>query len=181
MGTLQEEVRLTALGRYGLIPNVMKNIRDIPEPARTQLGKLCNQLKYDITELINYTNELEEDVRKKDPRHSPARVETAAIKENKSIRMDALSQIKAEEDIEVLGKWYCKINTYRWPEGLGLGCKRIEDGTIGIKAVHETLCPLLHEITRKLGRRGVSRAWWIYQLKRTEEEWLKWWGTRPGL
>ena len=69
--TFQENVRVTALGRKGLLPSIMKIIGSIPEPDRTKIANGCNELKHDINQLIDYVNELEVDVREKHSQSLP--------------------------------------------------------------------------------------------------------------
>lgn len=52
-----EAVRVKYLGRKGLLPSVMKGIKDADPSERAQLGKLANRLKRELGELLELRNE----------------------------------------------------------------------------------------------------------------------------
>ncbi len=56
-----EQVRVNYLGRKGIITTLLKSLKDFPEKERPALGKLSNQLKSQVEEvLLNRRRELEE-------------------------------------------------------------------------------------------------------------------------
>ena len=73
-----------------------------------------------------------------------------------------------DADNEQLGKWYVELNCYRWPDDLDIPDKP------DLTAMHHSdaalvLDPYMMHIEKRLGAKGMSRAWWIYKLKRMVE------------
>ena len=84
-----------------------------------------------------------------------------------------------DADNEQLGKWYVELNCYRWPDDLDIPDKP------DLTAMHHSdaalvLEPYMMHIEKRLGAKGMSRAWWIYKLKRRERAWRKWWNGQTG-
>lgn len=76
-------------------------------------------------------------------------------------------------DLETLGRWYCDLNCYRLPQGFPVDIGDVFQGCDS--AMFKTAFDVVSEL---LGDAECSRAWWIYQLGRTEEEWRAWWSAR---
>jgi phenylalanyl-tRNA synthetase alpha chain len=48
-----ERARVKYLGRKGLIPDILKNLKDVPQEKRPAVGKLANEVKNNITSKLN--------------------------------------------------------------------------------------------------------------------------------
>ncbi len=47
-----EQVRIDYLGRKGLLPQVMQELKNVPKEEKPMFGKTVNELKNELTELI---------------------------------------------------------------------------------------------------------------------------------
>lgn len=74
--------------------------------------------------------------------------------------------------VERLGLAYCRLNCWIWDELVGDKPDGFEQMTNEEKHVY--IYPKLNRIEQILGRPYVSRCWWIYEMDKTEEDWLKW-------
>lgn len=78
----------------------------------------------------------------------------------------------------LVGFWlrmYCDANSWRWPLFKFLKPKNWEELTPGAKHKvkrHRFMIWLIKTMTTEKQR---SRAWWIYELGRTESQWNTWW------
>ena len=66
-----EAVRIKYLGRNGLVPEIMDNLRNIPAADRRDVGRLANELKNELQNLVNS--------RKQDLQQSAVSTEAAAF------------------------------------------------------------------------------------------------------
>jgi len=81
-------------------------------------------------------------------------------------------------DVETLGRWYCDLNCFRKPADFPFELGEVDH-------VHREAPAFRMSwecVSEALGEAGCSRAWWAYELKRTEAEWRAWWndGARNG-
>lgn len=74
-------------------------------------------------------------------------------------------------DTETLGRWYCQLNTWKVPDDFPVKVS----GEIGVRCANPEFDAAFAGVSFLLGEKGASRAWWLYQLERTEDEWRKWW------
>jgi len=74
-------------------------------------------------------------------------------------------------DTETLGQWYCQLNTWKVPDDFPVKVS----GEIGVRCENTEFDAAYTSVFCALGEKGASRAWWLYQLKRTEDEWSAWW------
>lgn len=74
--------------------------------------------------------------------------------------------------VERLGLAYCRLNCWIWDELAGDKPDGFEQMTNDEKHVY--IHPKMNRIEQILGRPYVDRCWWVYEMKKTEEEWLEW-------
>lgn len=74
--------------------------------------------------------------------------------------------------VERLGLAYCRLNCWIWDELAGDKPDGFEQMTNEEKHVY--IHPKLNRIEQILGSPYTSRCWWVYELGKTEEEWLEW-------
>lgn len=74
--------------------------------------------------------------------------------------------------VERLGLAYCRLNCWDWDELIGEKPDGFEQMTNEEK--HGYIEPQLDRIEQILGSPYTSRCWWVYELGKTEEEWLEW-------
>lgn len=74
--------------------------------------------------------------------------------------------------VERLGLAYCRLNCWIWDELVGDKPDGFEQMTNEEKHIY--VHPQLNRIEQILGSPYVSRCWWVYELEKTEEEWLEW-------
>lgn len=74
--------------------------------------------------------------------------------------------------IERMGLAYCRLNCWDWDELIGEKPDGFEQMTN--KEKHGYIEPQLDRIEQILGSPYTSRCWWVYELGKTEEEWLEW-------
>lgn len=74
--------------------------------------------------------------------------------------------------IERMGLAYCRLNCWIWDELAGDKPDGFEQMTNEEK--HGYIEPQLDRIEQILGSPYTSRCWWVYELGKTEEEWLEW-------
>lgn len=74
--------------------------------------------------------------------------------------------------IERMGLAYCRLNCWDWDELIGEKPDGFEQMTNEEK--HGYIEPQLDRIEQILGSPYTSRCWWVYELGKTEEEWLEW-------
>lgn len=73
---------------------------------------------------------------------------------------------------ERMGLAYCRLNCWDWDELIGEKPDGFEQMTNEEK--HGYIEPQLDRIEQILGSPYTSRCWWVYELGKTEEEWLEW-------
>lgn len=103
--------------------------------------------------------------------------------------------------VDRLGLAYCRLNSWAWDEYIGpkpagfdqlpaydkYNIKRIEHPVLmkiltklnpkkygKVVSKCDYLTPAVRRIEAEIGYANISRCWWVYKLKRTEEEWRKW-------
>lgn len=74
--------------------------------------------------------------------------------------------------VERMGLAYCRLNCWDWDELIGEKPDGFEQMTNEEK--HGYIEPQLDRIEQILGSPYTSRCWWVYELGKTEEEWLEW-------
>lgn len=74
--------------------------------------------------------------------------------------------------VERLGLAYCRLNCWIWDELAGDKPDGFEQMTNEEKHIY--IHPQLNRIEQILGSPYVNRCWWIYEMGKTEEEWLEW-------
>lgn len=74
--------------------------------------------------------------------------------------------------VERLGLAYCRLNCWIWDELVGEKPDRFEQMTNDEKRGY--IEPQLNRIEQMLGKPYVDRCWWLYEMGKTEEEWLEW-------
>lgn len=82
-----------------------------------------------------------------------------------------------------LGLAYCRLNCGVWDEILGPkpeGFDALPDFPVKRlfrkkrPSKHDYVSPAIEAINSIIGIANASRCWWIFQLGRTEDEWLRW-------
>lgn len=76
------------------------------------------------------------------------------------------------EMLEKLGRAYCKLNTWEWDDFVGPKPIGFDDMTW--KKKQQYIDPIIASIEEIIGEAGTNRAWWLYQLNKTEEDWVRW-------
>jgi len=80
--------------------------------------------------------------------------------------------------IDRLGRVWCNLNCWRWDDLCGekpANWDLLPAFSSDKFCKHDIISPINHLIQNIIGEEGCSRAWWIHELDRTEEEWKKWW------
>lgn len=77
-----------------------------------------------------------------------------------------------ENIIEKLGKAYCALNCWEWDSFCGDKPNGFD--TMSNDEKLEIIGPIMQRIDDVIGTAGSSRAWWLYELNRSEDEWAKW-------
>lgn len=97
--------------------------------------------------------------------------------------MDPYSHIdeNALNRTDRLGLAFCRLNSWGWDEIVGPkpeGFDEMPDSIPGQRWAPGTksfyIGPALRGIDRIIGEGNTSRCHWIFNLRRTEEEWLQW-------
>ena len=78
--------------------------------------------------------------------------------------------------IERLGLAYCRLNCWVWDELIGAKPDGFEQMTNEEKRGY--IEPQLNRIEQMLGKPYTDRCWWVYEMGKTEEEWLEWRASR---
>ena len=95
------------------------------------------------------------------------------------MKLHELMETLQREHAEELPRWYCDLNCFRVPQGFPLALPEIEDNRK--KMEHPDYRLAWNAVTCALGEEGVSRAWWLVELGKTEGEWRTWWAARKGV
>lgn len=74
--------------------------------------------------------------------------------------------------VERLGLAYCRLNCWIWDELVGDKPDGFDRMTSDEKRGY--IEPWLNRIEQTLGEPYTDRCWWIYEMGKTEEEWLEW-------
>lgn len=77
--------------------------------------------------------------------------------------------------VDRLGLAYCRLNSWKWDDLLGPSPDGFSDMSKTEKMKY--LQPAYKGIESIIGTANTSRCWWIFELGRTEEEWLRWYIT----
>lgn len=90
--------------------------------------------------------------------------------------------------LERLGIAWCRLSNWQWDELLGDKPEGFDDlpETVPFRRFFpkrenckmNIVLPLMNKIERIIGDAGTSRAWWKYELGRSEEEWREWYEKR---
>lgn len=84
-------------------------------------------------------------------------------------------------DEEDLGRAWVHANQWQWDELFGdppPGFDELPDwGSSPSK--HDYLRPKMNAIEEAIGYVGTSRAWWLFALGHTEDEWRRWFFSEP--
>ena len=78
-----------------------------------------------------------------------------------------------------LPQWYCDLNCFRMPEGFPLDLPSMADNRAKMKDPAYQLA--WGAVCLALSEAGMSRAWWLIELGKTETEWKTWWDARRGV
>jgi len=79
--------------------------------------------------------------------------------------------------VGLLGQMYYQLNCYEWPRCLELFKPFMWDYIPhSLRHKHRTMKILWGIVWFSTTHRQRSRAWWLYKLQRTENDWKKWWG-----
>ena len=77
-----------------------------------------------------------------------------------------------------LGLAWTRLNTYKWDCLFGQEPKGFSNLPNFSKNGEKDKCtiirPLMKEIEDEFAHRATSKAWWIHELGRTEDEWRRW-------
>lgn len=90
--------------------------------------------------------------------------------------------------IDRLGLAYCRLCGWQWDELLGpkpLGFdalpnfdrRKLRIFRKPMRTKYEIIAPKIRAIETLIGTANTSRCWWIFKLRRTEEEWRAWYST----
>lgn len=85
--------------------------------------------------------------------------------------------------VDRLGLAYCRLNCFEWDEILGdkpaefdnlpdFPRKRLFQRKMTSK--QDYVYPAIIAIEAAIGVANTSRCWWLFQLGKTEREWMKW-------
>lgn len=90
--------------------------------------------------------------------------------------------------IDRLGLAYCRLNCYEWDEIFGPkpdGFDTLPDVPPKRRlfqpkrlSKHDYLAPAIVAIECVIGKANISRCWWLFQLGRTEADWLHWFAVK---
>lgn len=84
-----------------------------------------------------------------------------------------LERALADVDAETVAGWYAQLNCFGTPAFLPVRLRAVHNKKRAMRDRKRRA--LMHAIEAVLGPRGTSRAWWLYGLRRSEDEWLQWW------
>lgn len=76
------------------------------------------------------------------------------------------------KNIEALEKAWVKLNSWEWDEFIGERPDGFDEMSNDEK--EPIITPIMNRIESIIGHASTNRAWWIYELNRSEEEWLNW-------
>ena len=87
--------------------------------------------------------------------------------------------------IDRLGLAYCRLCGWQWDELLGpkpLGFdalpnfdrRKLRIFRKPMRTKYEIIAPKIRAIETLIGTANTSLCWWIFKLRRTEEEWIAW-------
>lgn len=125
------------------------------------------------------------------------------LNEDGNVLYDPLYDVDegALNKVDRLGLAYCRFNCYNWdeiagpkPEGFDdlpdddrYSLERISHPVIMFilsklfpkkyaqkPTKHDFISPIMRGIESEIGNANVSRCWWVYEMKRTEEDWRTW-------
>jgi len=82
-----------------------------------------------------------------------------------------LTKLLSLVGVEQLGRWYCDLSVFRKPANFPFDLG--EPDRLHRKSPAFQLA--WRCVADALGHEGCSRAWWMYELRHTEEEWRAWW------
>lgn len=87
-----------------------------------------------------------------------------------------LSLILIKDYKDKLGYFYCALNCFEQPEGFPVKINIHDNHRKQREDQHNKAC--FDAVCDCLSEKDQSKAWWIIQLKRTEQEWLDWWNNK---
>lgn len=73
---------------------------------------------------------------------------------------------------EKLGRAYCTLNKWGWDELCGPKPDGFDSMTDDEKSWY--IDPAMRTIESMIGDAGTNRAWWLYELHATEDDWAYW-------
>lgn len=87
--------------------------------------------------------------------------------------------------VDRLGLAFCRLNSWEWDDIVGPKPKgfdglpkcdnrRFKIFQKEIKTKSDYLGPAIRRIESIIGKVNTSRCWWKFELKKTEEEWNRW-------
>ncbi len=90
-----------------------------------------------------------------------------------------LARLLKKGHADKLDQWYCDLNCFRTPQGFPL---ELPDITANREKIEDPAHRLAWDaVCLALGEVGMSRAWWLVELGKTEGEWRAWWAARGGV
>lgn len=90
-----------------------------------------------------------------------------------------LAILLQQHHADMLDQWYCDLNCFRTPKGFPLELPEIADREESRK--NPTRRTAWDAVCIALGEEGMSRAWWLVELGKTEAEWRTWRAARGGV
>lgn len=109
----------------------------------------------------------------------PVRALPGELKLGDRIKHDPLALVDesklSKEDR--LGLAYCRLNFFQWDELFGPkpdGFEDLPNYNGPGKTKHDYIAPIMRSIDLNYSDMLMSRAWWLFGLGRTEEEWRLW-------
>lgn len=109
----------------------------------------------------------------------PVRVIPGEIQEGDRIHHDPLALVDETTltENERIGLAYCRLNCWQWdpifgPKPPGFDYLPNHQGPGMTK--HDYIAPIMLELHIHYPDSLFSRSWWIFQMGRTEEEWMDW-------
>jgi hypothetical protein len=97
----------------------------------------------------------------------------------KSMNPKELARLLQKGHADKLDQWYCDLNCFRTPQGFPLELPEITDYREKMKEPTYRLA--WDAVCLALGEVGMSRAWWLVELGKTEGEWRAWLAARGGV
>lgn len=79
--------------------------------------------------------------------------------------------------IDRLGLAYCRLNSFGWDEIIGEkppGFDELPNYVKGKESKYDYVHPAILGIESIIGKANTSRCWWVFELGKPEEEWLRW-------